>query len=113
MSAIRQSLTAARRAPRFVQQTVATRSFVASRQLRVSKETDLHHEGRQAEIEREHQKKNDGQWNDSLASDSESIAKADRGELQGGEKTISQLQDETAKLANQQKLDELEKLKKH
>lgn len=40
-------------------------------------------------------------------------AKADRGELAGGSGTIEQLQKETAKLANEGKLDDLEKLKKH
>ncbi|KAF2018713.1 hypothetical protein BU24DRAFT_458454 [Aaosphaeria arxii CBS 175.79] len=69
------------------------------------KESKLHSEGRAQDIEREKQdalakaKQGQGQWKEELASDSESIVKADRSE--GGkstEETIRALQEEAKKV---------------
>ena len=44
------------------------------------------------------QKEGKGQWKDELASDSESMLKADRGEIKASQETIDQLQKETQHL---------------
>ncbi|KAF2152400.1 hypothetical protein K461DRAFT_268355 [Myriangium duriaei CBS 260.36] len=83
------------------------RSFSTFRALNAGKESALHHEGRAEEAEQakqeqlRKQKEGKGEWHDTLASDSESIVKADRGETgQSTSDTISQLQKEGEKLAN-------------
>ncbi|KAF2842137.1 hypothetical protein M501DRAFT_998389 [Patellaria atrata CBS 101060] len=69
------------------------------------KESALHHEGRAEEVEKEKhdqlrkQKEGKGEWKSSLASDSESIIKADRGEVDASEDTIKKLQEESAKVS--------------
>jgi len=71
---------------------------------RAGKESALGHEGRAEEIEKEKkdslekQKSGKGHWKDGLASDSESIIKADRGEVEASEETIKKLQEETKKV---------------
>ncbi|KAF2472032.1 uncharacterized protein BDR25DRAFT_302835 [Lindgomyces ingoldianus] len=93
------SLTIAQRAA--IHQTVATRY--------AGKETALGHEGRKDEIEREKDdllkkhKEGKGHWKEQLASDSESIVKADRGEVEASKETIKELQEEGAKLAKEKK----------
>ncbi|KAK4544992.1 hypothetical protein LTR36_003897 [Oleoguttula mirabilis] len=104
MSALRMSF--ARRAP--VYRSIAgtpTRSFQSCRVLAAGKESALHDEerGEKAEYHKQDQlqkqKEGKGQWKDELASDSESIVKADRGDIEASKGTIEQLQKETAKLA--------------
>ncbi|KAF2706760.1 hypothetical protein K504DRAFT_66081 [Pleomassaria siparia CBS 279.74] len=69
------------------------------------KESALGQEGREHEIQQEKedslkkQKEGKGQWKDGLASDSESIVKADRGEIEASHETIKKLQEETKKVA--------------
>ncbi|KAF2720631.1 hypothetical protein K431DRAFT_346940 [Polychaeton citri CBS 116435] len=94
------------------QQTPVTmalkRSIATSRPLLAGKESALNEEGRAAEAEKLKQdqlrKKEKGEqhWEEGLASDSESIAKADRDELKNSGETISKLQEESAKLAEKQ-----------
>ncbi|TKA49977.1 hypothetical protein B0A49_12860 [Cryomyces minteri] len=85
------------------------RSFQTSRTLAAGKESALNHEGRAEEAEHhkqdqlKKQKEGKGHWKDELASDSESIIKADRGEIDASEDTIKKLQDETAKMMQQKK----------
>ncbi|KAK3204099.1 hypothetical protein GRF29_106g1720362 [Pseudopithomyces chartarum] len=103
MSAFR--TVAFRRAP-----FVAQRAPFSVSALRMSgKETHLHDEGRAAEVEKtkadqlKKQKEGKGHWEEGLASDSESIIKADRAEdpSVSSEQTIKKLQEETAKLAGE------------
>ncbi|TIA34882.1 hypothetical protein D6C78_06536 [Aureobasidium pullulans] len=66
-------------------------------------------EGRAEEVERvkneqiQKQKEGKGHWHEEIASDSESIVKADRGDISADADTIKQLQKETEKLASQKK----------
>ncbi|KAF2120829.1 hypothetical protein BDV96DRAFT_276516 [Lophiotrema nucula] len=91
---------AARRSP-FIAQRAAFHQSIARP---AGKETKLHTEGREDEIEQEknqslkEQKQGKANWKDSLASDSESIVKADRGEIEASEETIKKLQEESDKL---------------
>ncbi|TKA71988.1 hypothetical protein B0A49_07372 [Cryomyces minteri] len=72
-------------------------------------EDDVNHEGRAEEAEHHKQdqlkKQKEGKrhWKDELASDSESIIKAERGEIDASQDTIKKLQDETAKMMQQKK----------
>ncbi|KAK4574497.1 hypothetical protein LTR86_001338 [Recurvomyces mirabilis] len=109
MSALRMSLIA-RQAP-FRAIGGAARSFQSCRVLAVGKESALHNEGRPEEVEAhkqdqlQKQKEGKGHWKDELASDSESIVKADRGETGTSAKdNIKELQKETEKLANEKKI---------
>ncbi|KAL1303427.1 hypothetical protein AAFC00_006817 [Neodothiora populina] len=83
------------------------RSFQTSRAVFAGKEDALHHEGRAEEAEQakqaqlKKQKEGKGEWHDELASNSESIIKADRGEIKASKSTIDQLQKETAHLAEE------------
>ncbi|CAD0086395.1 unnamed protein product, partial [Aureobasidium vineae] len=100
------------------------RSFQTAPVLRVGKESALifigtgmaqnnawhiSSEGRADEAERikneqiEKQKQGKGEWHEEIASDSESIVKADRGDIKADADTIKQLQKETEKLASQKK----------
>ncbi|KAH8690364.1 hypothetical protein GQ44DRAFT_636990 [Phaeosphaeriaceae sp. PMI808] len=104
MSAIR--TPAARRSPlasyQFVQRAGLHQTIVA----RAGKESALGHEGRAEEIDREkaeslkEQKDGKGSWKEGLASDSESIVKAERGEVEASAETIKKLQDEAKKVAD-------------
>ena len=49
------------------------------------------------------QQQGKGQWHEGLASDSESAVKADRGDHKDANKSIEDLQKETAKAAQQEK----------
>jgi len=88
---------------------VQVRSFQTSRVLGASKETVEASEARKQEIEREkhaqlkNQKEGKNEWKDALASESESVVKADRGEVKADKSTIQELQNESAKAAKQQK----------
>ncbi|KAK6008535.1 hypothetical protein QM012_000438 [Aureobasidium pullulans] len=85
------------------------RSFQTAPALRVGKESALHQEGRAEEADKikneqiEKQKQGKGHWHEEIASDSESIVKADRGDIKADASTIEQLQKETEKLASQKK----------
>ncbi|EON61219.1 hypothetical protein W97_00432 [Coniosporium apollinis CBS 100218] len=88
-------------AARFVQRA----SYQTSAVRFAGKESALNHDGRAEEVELQKQdllKKQEegkGHWKDELASDSESIIKADRGEIDASADTIKQLQEESVKLA--------------
>ncbi|KAK5112628.1 hypothetical protein LTR62_003943 [Meristemomyces frigidus] len=107
MSALRFSF-AARRAP--LRTIGAVRSFQTSRALAASKESTLNQEGRAEEAEAhkqdqlQKQKEGKGHWKDELASDSESIIKADRNEAGSTSDDIKKLQQETEKLAKDKKI---------
>ncbi|PSK59342.1 hypothetical protein B9Z65_3666 [Elsinoe australis] len=86
------------------------RSFQTTRIAFVGKESALHNEDRAEEAERvkheqiRKQKEGKGEWHDELASDSESIIKADRGEAgKSTSETIKELQKEGEKMANKKK----------
>merc|ERR1712115_372569 len=86
--------------------TATTRTFGTSRALAAGKESALHQEGRAEEAEREQlkeQREGKGHWKDELASDSESIVKADRNDMKNTKATISELQKEAAKQAEKEK----------
>lgn len=84
-----------------------TRSFQSSIRLSSGKETKLHTdpESRKADVEAEKQdslksqQDGKGHWKEGLASDSESIIKADRNEATATEENIKKLQEETKKVA--------------
>ncbi|TKA33722.1 hypothetical protein B0A50_00558 [Salinomyces thailandicus] len=103
MSAIRLSFA---RAPSF--RAAATRSFGSSRVFAAGKESALNREDRADEAEShkqdqlQKQKAGKGHWKDELASDSESMVKADRNELNNTKESISELQKESAKLAEKE-----------
>jgi small-conductance mechanosensitive channel len=84
--------------------TTTRRTFVTSSVRYAGKESKLGTEGRAEEAEQlkqEHlrkQKEGKGEWTDGLASDSESIIKADRGELDASAETINKLQKETEEI---------------
>ncbi|KAI5362904.1 hypothetical protein Slin15195_G102850 [Septoria linicola] len=88
--------------------SISTRSFQTGRVLFAGKETaqgSENPEARKAEIEHhkqaqlKEQKEGKNEWKEAIASESESIAKADRGELKTDKASIKELQDESAKLA--------------
>ncbi|CAI6254606.1 unnamed protein product [Periconia digitata] len=98
MSAFR--TLAARRAP-FVQRAAFHNSIVRAS----GKETKLHTEGRANEVEDikqsqlKKQQEGKGHWEEGLASDSESIVKADRNEAKNTDEHIKKLQKEGEKVA--------------
>ncbi|KAI7218791.1 hypothetical protein KC333_g3381 [Hortaea werneckii] len=100
--------TFASAAPAAYRATATTRTFGTSRAL-AGKESALHQEGRAEEAEREkqeqlkEQREGKGHWKDELASDSESIVKADRNDMKNTQATISELQKEAAKQAEKEK----------
>ncbi|KAL5427271.1 hypothetical protein PMIN07_011267 [Paraphaeosphaeria minitans] len=102
MSAFRALAT--RRAPFALAQRAP---FHVSARRAAGKESHLHDETRAAEVqsrkEEQHQKRKEGKghWEEGLASDSESIVKADRGEAETSPESIKKLQEETAKVAGE------------
>ncbi|KAF2772699.1 hypothetical protein EJ03DRAFT_324248 [Teratosphaeria nubilosa] len=86
----------------------ASRSFQSCRVLLAGKEDALHNENRPDEAERakqdqlREQKQGKGQWKDELASNSESIIKADRGDIGSSKESIQELQKESAKVAERE-----------
>ncbi|KAF2255552.1 hypothetical protein BU26DRAFT_512524 [Trematosphaeria pertusa] len=104
MSALR--ALAARRTPLVSSSITKRAGFHYSIVRAAGKETHLHSEGRGEEVQEKKedllkkQKEGKGHWEESLASDSESIVKADRGEVEASEDTIKKLQEEAAKVAN-------------
>ncbi|EKG19375.1 hypothetical protein MPH_03238 [Macrophomina phaseolina MS6] len=101
MSALK-SFARVPRAPVFAAQRMG---FQTSAIRLAGKESKLHHEGRPEEVEQHKQdllkktKEGKGHWKDELASDSESIIKAGRGEVEASQETIEKLQKETEELA--------------
>ncbi|KAF2869963.1 hypothetical protein BDV95DRAFT_497194 [Massariosphaeria phaeospora] len=99
----------ARRSPLVSYGVVQRAGFHQSIAFTAGKETKLHTEGRADEVEAEkakslkEQKEGKGNWKEELASDSESIVKADRAEHGSTEETIKKLQEEGKKMAEQQK----------
>jgi len=87
------------------------RSFQTTQFLAAGKESALHNEDRANEAEHfkneqlRKQKEGKGEWHEEIASDSESIIKADRGDIHASDKTIEQLQKETEKLAEQKHIE--------
>lgn len=87
--------------------TTSRRGFQSYQALKVSKESDLHKEDRAHEAEHHKQdqlrkqKEGKGHWTPELASDSESIVKADRNDLKDMKSTISELQQESARVAQE------------
>ncbi|KAM0716164.1 hypothetical protein Q7P37_008678 [Cladosporium fusiforme] len=87
----------------------ATRSFRACAPVMAGKESALHNEARPEEAENlkqqqlKEQKEGKGQWKEGLASDSESAVKADRGDQSSSRKSIKEMQEDTAKAAQQEK----------
>ncbi|KAF2089138.1 hypothetical protein K490DRAFT_64343 [Saccharata proteae CBS 121410] len=85
------------------------RSFQTATARLAGKETALHNEGRAEEAEKakqdqlKEQKEGRGQWKEELSSDSESIVKADRGDINASKGTIEQLQRETEKAAKEKR----------
>ncbi|QDS74274.1 hypothetical protein FKW77_003350 [Venturia effusa] len=85
------------------------RTFGSTAVRQAGKEDALHKEGRSDEIEHHKQdslkkvKEGTAEWKDALASNSESIIKADRGELDASSETIEKLQKESEKLLKNQK----------
>jgi len=83
-------------------------AFSVSVRRTAGKEDALHEDaqGRSDEVEHhkqdqlQKQKEGKGHWKDELASNSESIIKADRGEVEASDETIKKLQDESAKAAS-------------
>jgi len=65
------------------------------------KEDALHTENRAAEIEQhKHESIRSKEWKDGLASNSESIVKAERDEVKSTEEHIKELQKDAAKIMN-------------
>ncbi|KAK1808016.1 hypothetical protein LTR12_017622 [Friedmanniomyces endolithicus] len=68
---------------------------------------DNENRGEEAEAHKQDQlrkqKEGKGHWKDELASDSESIVKADRNEMGSAKENIEELQKETTRLANEEK----------
>ncbi|KAJ4986901.1 hypothetical protein SVAN01_07579 [Stagonosporopsis vannaccii] len=98
-----------RRAPFASVSNVQRATFSQSIARCAGKETKLHTEGRADEAEQlkqqqlKNQKEGKGKWEEGLASDSESIVKADRSETNTSAKdNIKKLQEETAKVAPKQ-----------
>ncbi|PSN73083.1 hypothetical protein BS50DRAFT_629159 [Corynespora cassiicola Philippines] len=96
---------AIRRTPIFSHQVAQRAGLHQSIPRCAGKESALHHEGRAEEVESEKQdllrkqKDGKGHWKEELASDSESVVKADRGEVEASEETIKKLQKEAEKAA--------------
>ncbi|KAE9962150.1 hypothetical protein BLS_000746 [Venturia inaequalis] len=86
-----------------------SRTFGATAARQAGKEDALHKEGCSEEIEHHKQdslkkvKEGTAEWKDALASNSESIVKADRGELDASSETIEKLQKESEKILKSQK----------
>ncbi|KAF1841055.1 uncharacterized protein K460DRAFT_410448 [Cucurbitaria berberidis CBS 394.84] len=100
MSAIRAFAT--RRSPVVFTQRAAFSQSIARRS---GKESALHTEGRADEVEKKKQeqlnkrKQGEGHWEEGLASDSESIVKADRAETgTSTQEQIKKLQEESKKV---------------
>ncbi|KAG9199782.1 hypothetical protein G6514_007895 [Epicoccum nigrum] len=96
----------ARRAPFASIASVQRAAFSQSIARSAGKESKLHTEGRANEAEElkqqqlKNQKEGKGKWEEGLASDSESIVKADRSETNTSAKdSIKKLQEETAEVA--------------
>ncbi|KAM0713161.1 hypothetical protein Q7P35_000613 [Cladosporium inversicolor] len=86
----------------------ASRTFCASVPRTIGKESELNsrtpEEAEQLKQQQlKEQKEGKGKWHEGLASDSESAVKADRGDQDHSKKSIKELQDETAKAAQQKK----------
>ncbi|KAH6615045.1 hypothetical protein C7974DRAFT_379928 [Boeremia exigua] len=99
----------ARRAPFVSAGHVQRAAFSQSIARSAGKESKLHTEGRADEAEQlkqqqlKNQKEGKGKWEEGLASDSESIVKADRSETGASAKdNIKKLQEETAKVSSKQ-----------
>ncbi|KAK4494205.1 hypothetical protein PRZ48_014503 [Zasmidium cellare] len=81
-------------------------NYRAQQQHRLNHAAD---ESRKEEIERakqeqlRDQKQGRNEWKQELGSESESVVKADRGELNASKETISELQKESAKAAQREK----------
>ncbi|KAK0259300.1 hypothetical protein B0A54_12302 [Friedmanniomyces endolithicus] len=86
------------------------RPFHSCRVLAVGNESELHNENRGEEAEAhkqdqlQKQKEGKGEWKGELASESESMIKADRNEMGNAEEDIEKLQKKTTELANDKKL---------
>lgn len=80
------------------------RGISGSNARQAAKEDALHEEGRDQEVEYhkedllKKQKEGKGHWKDELASNSESIVKAERGEIEASEETIKKLQKDSEEL---------------
>ncbi|KAF2198901.1 hypothetical protein GQ43DRAFT_433884 [Delitschia confertaspora ATCC 74209] len=105
MSAFRSLSIAARAAPR-VQCRIAQRASIHQSAVRLAgKETELNNDKRAENIEKAkqdmHQKRKTGDdhWHEELASESESIMKAEREEAGNVEEHIANLQKEAEKIA--------------
>ncbi|KAL6706793.1 hypothetical protein ACN47E_005129 [Coniothyrium glycines] len=99
MSAVR--VFATRRAPFVVQRAAFSQSIART----AAKESALHNENRAQEVEKkkqellQKQKEGKGHWEEQLASDSESIVKADRAETgKDTKQQIKELQEEAKKV---------------
>ncbi|KAK0797783.1 hypothetical protein LTR59_006692 [Friedmanniomyces endolithicus] len=123
MSALRLAFTRRAAAP-FAARTAQrpSRSFHSCRVLAVGKESELRrvltgvgfgiadneNRGEEAEAHKQDQlrkqKEGKGQWKGELASESESMIKADRNETGNAEEDIEKLQEKTTELANEKKL---------
>ncbi|KAL1587574.1 hypothetical protein WHR41_03799 [Cladosporium halotolerans] len=88
---------------------LAPRSFATSAARAAGKESTLHNEGRPDEAEAlkqqqlREQKQGQGKWHEGLASDSESAVKADRGDQKDANKSIGEMQRDTAQAAQEEK----------
>ncbi|OCK82632.1 hypothetical protein K432DRAFT_380244 [Lepidopterella palustris CBS 459.81] len=109
MSAFRKLAYVTRPTP-FVSYRFVQKSGIQTSTARFAgKESSLGHEGRAQEIDQhkedllKKQKEGKGHWKDELASDSESIVKADRGEMEVSEEMIKQLQAESDKILAKKK----------
>ncbi|KAF2217121.1 hypothetical protein CERZMDRAFT_104562 [Cercospora zeae-maydis SCOH1-5] len=88
------------------------RSFQTGKIVFAGKETSIGNEdpeARKAEIEHhkqaqlKEQKEGKNEWREAIASESESIAKADRGELKADKASIKELQEESVKAAKKER----------
>ncbi|KAF2745167.1 hypothetical protein M011DRAFT_469875 [Sporormia fimetaria CBS 119925] len=104
MSAFRS--LAARRTPLFTSQITQRAALHQSSALYAGKESRLNTNitGDDVEAEKQDllkkQKEGKGHWKEELASNSESIVKADRGEMDASEEAIKKLQEETKRVEN-------------
>jgi len=89
-------------AVRTIHHVQTARHFGGSALLRSGKEDELHSENRAAVVEKKKQEqlKNAGnaEWGETLASNSESIIKAERGETKSTEEHIKELQKEAEQI---------------
>ncbi|TKA38702.1 hypothetical protein B0A54_08665 [Friedmanniomyces endolithicus] len=99
MSALRLAFTRRAAAP-FAARTAQrpSRSFHSYNENR-GEEAEAH---KQDQLRK--QKEGKGQWKGELASESESMIKADRNETENAEEDIEKLQEKTTELANEKKL---------